>query len=183
MARTFLPLGLKKIMDAAAPVHRSLELIRRKVSELGGPVAAEAGAYDGDFIRVHFGPLAQIFERHGMHSVGVRSGEHRTLAGTRAVHDETTPTFFDEGLAEGVALFFPVIDAAPVHDHGGGKLFREAQMTDDGLSLKWDRHALDRNIEVFRSGEKHLAGLLIAMVFTGRARERVAGDAVVTVGF
>ena len=51
MARAFLPLGLKEIMNAAAPVDRGAQFVRRQMGKLGRPVAAEAGADDGDLVR------------------------------------------------------------------------------------------------------------------------------------
>ena len=118
-----------------------------------------------------------------MHLMGFRSGEHGTFAGSRAVDDKAAPAFFDERLAEGVAFLLPIIDAPPMHDHWRRPLLGQAQMTDDGFVPKWNRYAFDRDVKIFRGGEKHLAGLHIAVVFAGRARKRVAGDAVVAIGF
>ena len=89
-------------------------------------------------------------------------------------------------LAEGVAFFFPVVDAAPVHDHRRRQLLGQAQMANNrfvGFVLEGDGDSLHRDVEIFRRGEKHLAGLAVAMMFPRRAREGMAGDAVVAVGF
>src|SRR5581483_1113316 len=56
-------------------------------------------------------------------------------------------------------------------------------MPDDGFVAGRDRHPLHRNVEILRSGEKHLAGFPVAVVLARRARKRMARDAVVAVGF
>src|SRR4030095_683107 len=82
-----------------------------------------------------------------------------------------------------MALFLPVIDAAPVHDHRRGKFFWQAKMTDDRLALKWNRNAFDRDVKIFGRGEKHLAGFFVAMIFARGTRKRMARNAVVAIGF
>src|SRR5919108_1154754 len=118
-----------------------------------------------------------------MHRLRIRPCEQRTFSRARAVHNKAAPAFFYERLARRMALFLPVIDAAPVHDHWGGKFFWQAKMTDDCLALKWNRNALDRDVKIFRRGEKHLPGLCIAMMFTRRAWKGMTRNAVVSIGF
>src|SRR5919108_1668700 len=118
-----------------------------------------------------------------MHGVSIRPREQRAFSRARAVHHKAAPPFFHERLAEGMALLLPVIDAAPVHDHWGGKFFWQSQMTDDRLVLKRNRNALDRDVKIFGRGEKHLPGLCVGMMFTRRAWKGMARNAVVPIGF
>src|SRR6266542_3267278 len=52
VARARLPLRLKKIVDATAPIDCATQFVRRGVSELCRPMAAKAGAYHGDFVAI-----------------------------------------------------------------------------------------------------------------------------------
>src|SRR5687767_1873480 len=148
MARALLPLGLEKMMNTAAPIDRGAQFIRSQVGELGRPMAAEAGADDGDFGRFDFGSFEQIIEHGDVDLMSIRSGEQRAFSRARTIDDKTSPTFFDETLAKRMAFFFPVVDAAPMHDHRGRQFPRQSQMTDNKFTLEGNRHAFDRNVEI-----------------------------------
>ena len=92
--------------------------------ELGRPIAAETGADNGDLVPIDFRAVVQVVQHREMHLMRVRAGEHRAFSGSRTVDDKTSPAFFNESLAKGMAFFFPVIDATPVHDHGCRHFFR-----------------------------------------------------------
>src|ERR1041385_4051866 len=118
-----------------------------------------------------------------MHLMRVRASAHWAFSGARAVDNETSPAFLHESLAKRMALLFPVIDAAPVHDHGRGCVFRQSQVTDDHFVLERNRYAFDRNIEILGCRQKHLAGFSVAVTFAGRAGKWMTRDTVIAVGF
>ncbi len=153
------------------------------MGELGRPVAAETCPNHGHLVCVHFGALEQIVEDSGMNVVRVGAGEQRAFSGAGAIDDEAPPTFLDEALAERMPLFFPIVDTAPMHDHGRGQLFRQSQMADDGFPVKGNRHALDRNVKIFRGRQEHLASLRITVALSGAAGKGMTRDAVIAVGF
>src|SRR6266576_6804485 len=125
MARALLPLRLEEVVDATAPIDCRTQFVWRDVRELGRPMSAEAGANNGDLIGRYFRTFEQIIEHGEVSLMRVGSGEHRAFSRSRAVDDEAAPTFFDERFTEGMALFFPVVDAAPMHHHRRGQFLRQ----------------------------------------------------------
>jgi hypothetical protein len=47
-----------------------------------------------------------------------------------------------------VALFFPIVDAAPVHDERRGSFLRQAEMADDLSALERNGNAFKWDIEI-----------------------------------
>src|ERR671914_1787352 len=148
-------------------------------------MAAKAGAHDGEFFRLDFGPVAQILQSRGVHRMSIGAGKQWALACPRTIHDETAPALSHEGFPERVAFFFPVVDATPVHDQRRRQLLRQAEMADNrflGRLAKRYRYSLDGNFEILRSCEKHFASFFIRVVFPRRAWERVARNTIVPIG-
>ena len=54
MARSFLPLGLKEIMDAAAPVDRGAQIVRRHVASLVDQWPPKLAPTTAILLAVHF---------------------------------------------------------------------------------------------------------------------------------
>src|SRR5512132_2181969 len=124
------------------------------MGQLGGPIAAEAGADYRDPVRIDFAPLQHIVETGNMDLMGIGGCEHGALTRPRTVEHQTTPSFFDETFGEGVALFFPI--------------------EGNGNAREWD-------IEIARCREMHLAGFEIGVLFPGGAGERVSAYAIIAV--
>ena len=103
-------------MDTAAPVHDCPQSLGLYVSQLGCPVTAETGADHGKPIGIDFGPVGQIIQRRDIDLMSLGGRQHRAFACAGAVQHKTAPSFLHEPLREDVAFFFPIIDAAPVHD-------------------------------------------------------------------
>src|SRR5687767_7559996 len=108
------------------------------MSQLCRPVTAKAGADDSNTGYLHFRSFHQIIQRRDVNLMRVRSGEHRGFAGSWTIHNETSPTFLHKRFSKGVALLFPIVDAAPVHDQRSGHFLRQPQMPDDLSALKWN---------------------------------------------
>src|SRR5262249_28615956 len=112
-----------------------------------------------------------------MNPVGIGSCEHRTLTCPWTVEHQAAPSFFYEPFRKGVALFFPVVNATPVHDERCGSFLWQAQMADDLFAIEGNDNAFKRDIEIARRGEMHLAGFEVSTLFAGGARARMAADA------
>src|SRR5439155_4695966 len=153
------------------------------MGQLGGPIPAKAGTDHRDSVRIDFAPLQHIVESGTMDLMGIGRCEHGALARPRTVEHQTTPSFFDESFRKGVALFFPIVDATPVHDERRVSFLRQAQMADDLFAIEGNGNALEWDIEIARCREMHLAGFEIGVLFTGGAGERVSAYALIAVWF
>ena len=125
------------------------------------------------------GRVTRWFQGDAVDLVGGIGRQHRGLAGAGAVHDEAAPPLGEHGLHEAVALFLPVVDAAPVHDHRRGPFGRKAQVAHDLLVAQGEGDALQRRVEVARGGEVGFDGLAVGFPLAGGAGEGVAPGAVV----
>src|SRR5262245_22558805 len=116
-----------------------------------------------------------------MNPMGLGGCGHGALPCPWAVEHQASPSFFYEPFREGVALFFPVVDATPVHDERRGSFLRQAQMADDLFAIEGNGNAFKRDIEIARRGEMHLAGFQVSTLFAGMPRERMPPYAVIAV--
>src|SRR4029450_13316775 len=181
IARALLPLRLKEGVNAAAPIDHGAQTFRFDMGQLGGPITAEAGADHRDSVRFDFAPLQHIVESGDMNLMGLGGCNHGTLTCPWAVEHQATPSFFDKPFREGVALFFPIVDATPVHDERRGIFLRQAEMADDLFAIEGNGNAFKRDIEIARCGEMHLAGFQVGVLFAGSAGKRVTAYAVIAV--
>src|SRR5437870_12591049 len=92
VARFLLPLGLKKFVDTAAPVHDCSQSLGLYVSQLGSPVTAETGADHGKPIGIDFGPAGQISQRRDIDLMSLGGRQQRTFACAVAVEYTTLPS-------------------------------------------------------------------------------------------
>src|SRR5438309_10034344 len=108
--------------------------------QLRRPIAAEAAAHAGDPFAVDVIAGFQIIHRRGKSSLRAEiTAEAWIFAGTWHVDGKTGKTIFEQDVVVGAPIFFPAVDAAPVHHHRGSiYTVRHLQITDNLLALERD---------------------------------------------
>ncbi len=83
----------------------------------------------------------------------------------------------------GAPIFFPTVDAAPVHDDRRAiDALGHLQIANDFFSFERNLDSLQRRIHSWRGFEKSTQRALVAVHFFRAARHRVAADAIIFVG-
>ncbi len=178
------PLFLKGPVHAGAPIDRAAQPLGLGVRQLGRPVAAEAAAHASDALAVDITPRGQIIHRRGKGSLGLRLvAQTRILPSAGHVDGEAGDADLEQHVIVGAAVFFPTVDAAPVHDDWRPMdALGHLQIANDFFAFEGNLTTLQRRIHIGRGLEKGAQRALVAGHFLRAARHRVAADAIVLVG-
>ena len=101
----------------------------------------------------------------------------------RHVDGEGRQSFFMKQLAIGSSIFFPPVDAAPMHHHRRALCApRNLQVAHDFLPLEWNLDPFQRRIQIGRRLEKRSQRSFIAIHLFRTAGNRIAADPIVLIG-
>ena len=136
-------------MTSCTPIHRSSEPLGLHVSNLCRPVSAEAAAHNSDTLAIDIVASFQIVDGCRKGPFGARLlPETWVLAGAGHIDGEGRQSFFVKHFTIGHPVFFPTIDAAPVHHHRGTiDAPRDLQIANDFFALERNLDALQWWIE------------------------------------
>ena len=173
------PLFLKAVMHVAAVEHRAFHTLRFDERELRGPIPAVAPAPYAEAGGVDVVALQQMIDQRGKRALGVGLGvEHRALAGAGHVDRKAREAGLVQPRVRALPVFFPAVDAAPMHDDRGFPgTGRDLQIADELFAFERHLDDLERRVEILRRLPEIAQRVLVGLLRAGRGRAGVARDA------